>query len=76
MLSQGIVDIETVYNMLGSHQTLLHWDKFKDIIREQRVFYNNPHWYRWFEYLGVEMSKERVRQGLLPDITDSDGYTT
>jgi hypothetical protein len=65
MLYQRLIDAETVYNMLGSHQTLLVWNKFKGIIHEQRKFYNNPHWYRWMEYLASQVSKERVRQDLL-----------
>ena len=76
MLFQGLIDVETVYNILGSYQTLITWNKFKEVILEQRKFYDNPHWYRWFEYLASEISKERVRQGILTDITDADGWIT
>jgi hypothetical protein len=76
MLYQGLIDVETVYNILGSYQTLVTWNKFRDVILEQRKFYDNPHWYRWFEYLASEISKERVRQGLPPDISDADKIYT
>jgi len=73
-LKQGDIDIETLYNLLPSHGSLQIWNKFKPILMEQRKRYNDPHWYRWFEYYADEIMKERVRQGLPADITDPDAH--
>jgi hypothetical protein len=75
MLYQNLVDRETVYNLLQGPRSILHWTKFESIIMAQRERYNDPHWYRWFEYLATEISNERASQGL-SDIVDADGVTT
>ena len=76
MLRQGLVDIDTIYNLIGSFAILQLWQKYEPIIKEQRKFYNEPHWYRWWEYLASEISKKRVELGFPENITDPDVYTT
>jgi hypothetical protein len=76
MLHQGLVDIDTIYNLIGSFTILQLWQKYEPIIKEQRKFYNEPHWYRSWEYLASEISKKRVELGLPENITDTDVYTT
>jgi hypothetical protein len=75
MLNQGMVDIETLYNLGGGQGILYFWKKFKPIILVQREMYTDPHRYRWLEYLAVEMMKERERQELPAHYTDPEGYT-
>jgi hypothetical protein len=64
MLYQGIIDIETIYNMIGPVSILEFWQKFKPIIIEQRKLYDEPYWFRWMEYLANEILKYRVNLGL------------
>ena len=54
MLHENLLDIDTIYTMLGGHNTLLMWDKFKPIIYEQREKYKDPSWFTYFEYLGED----------------------
>jgi len=75
MLHQGIVDIETVYSLMGGFSIIQFWQKFKPVILEQRKLYNEPYWFRWMEYLADETTKYRARQGL-PEIALRDVYTT
>ena len=77
MLHQRIVDIETIYNMIGPTSILQFWYKFQPIFMEQRRLYDEPHWFRWTEYLVNEIMRYRASIGLsetstLPEI---DGYT-
>jgi len=76
LLHQGIFDIDTIYNILGSRGILVHWQKFEPIIMEQRKFYKERDWFRWWEYLASEISKRRVELGLSASVTDPDVYTT
>lgn len=76
MLRQGLVDIDTIYNLIGPFTILQMWQKYEPIIKEQRKFYNESHWYRWWEYLASEISKKRVELGFPENITDPDVYTT
>ena len=36
MLHQGIIDIETIYSMIGPTSILQHWQKFESIFKEQK----------------------------------------
>jgi hypothetical protein len=76
LIHEEIIDVESVYNLWGGHNSLIIWEKFKSIIYEQRKFYKDPSWFRWFEYYGEEMKKYRQKQGISPDIHDPDGYVT
>ena len=76
MLYKGFVDIETVYSLMGGHNSLLLWTKFEPIILAQRKKYRDPSWFQYFEYFGNELKKFRVQQGLEAEIFDADGYTT
>lgn len=76
LLKQNLVDIDTVYDITGGYSPLLMWNKFRPIILKQREIYVDPTRNQWFEYLVTELSRERVKRGLAPDITDADGYYT
>ena len=74
MLHETLLDIDTIYTLLRGHNTLLMWDKYKQIIYEQRKKYMDPSWFTFFEDLGEEIRKHRVKQGISAQITDADGY--
>ena len=76
MLHEDVITIETIYNLLGGHNSLILWEKFKPIIYEQRRKYKDPSWFIYFEYLGEEIRKYRVKQGISSELTDADGYLT
>jgi len=75
-LYRGEIDSETLYNLILYQGTLLLWHKFRPIILEHRERYGYPEYLRWFEYLVVELGKERVKQGLPPGFTDVDRVTS
>jgi hypothetical protein len=72
LLNQKLIDIETVYEITGGQSHFILWNKFKPIIMKQREIYENPTLHVWFEYVITELSKERVRRGLPPNITYPD----
>ena len=41
-ISLGLIDLESVYYLLGPHSILLFWNKFKSIIVKQRELFDNP----------------------------------
>ena len=75
MLHLGLVDIETLYNLIGGYNILSPWEKFEPIILEQRRFYEEPDWFVWWEYLAKETSKYRVKRGLPARLAKPDEYT-
>ena len=75
MLHLGLVDVETVYSMMGGFSIIQFWEKFKPVILEQRRLYSEPYWFRWMEYLADETVKYRAGEGL-PELTLRDVYTT
>ena len=76
LLNQNLIDIETVFEITGGGSPFLIWNKFESIIRKQRELYEDPHRFKWFEYLITELSKERVRRGLPPNVIAKDTYRT
>jgi hypothetical protein len=69
MLHEGIVDVDTVYGLLGGRNSRTMWEKFKPIILEFRERYEDPDFFKYFEYFSDEMTKHRVEQGLTLEIT-------
>jgi len=76
LLGKNLIDIETVYNLVGAQRPSFMWMKFEPIIIELRKRYATPQQHYWFEYLIKEMKKERIRRGLPENIVDADAYTT
>ena len=76
LLNQRLIDIKTVYEITGGTSPFLVWNKFESIIFKQREFYEDPQMFKWFEYMIAELSKERVRRGLRPNIIDPDRFYT
>ena len=74
MIHEGLVDVDTVYNLIGGHNSLLCWTKFEPIILEQRKKFRDPSYFKFFEYFADEIKKYRVSQGIEAEITDADGY--
>jgi len=74
LMHEDIVDVESVYNLLGGYNSLIIWEKFKPVIYQQRIVYNDPSWFKWFEYLAEEIKKHRQELGISNDIGDPDGY--
>ncbi len=62
MVKDGLVDVETFVKYVGDNPPQL-WNKFEDVILEQRVDFNFPLWMAGFEYLAGEMNRYRVAQG-------------
>ena len=75
-VNQNLIDIETVFDITGGHAPFLLWNKFKPIFEKQREVHKDPNRQKWYEYLITELSKERVKRGLPPDIYDADNYYT
>ncbi len=63
LLSRGMIDSETVYEMIGT-VVFQHWIKYEPIIRGFRERDGAPESWRWFEYLADEMKKVRDRRGM------------
>ena len=76
LLNKKLIDIETVYDLMGVQRPLFTWNKFESIIIEQRIRYDDPDYCHWFEHLIQELQKERVRRGHNENIIDADQYTT
>ena len=74
MLHLGLVDVETLYNLIGGYNILSPWEKFESIILEQRRLYEEPDWFVWWEYLTQETSKYREKRGLPPKLANPDVY--
>jgi hypothetical protein len=73
-LHENILDVGTVYSLIGGHNILLMWEKFKPIIYYQRKKYKDPSWFKYFEYMGEETRKYRTKQGISSELTDADEY--
>jgi hypothetical protein len=67
ILSRGVIDPETAYDMFGNG-CISFWFKFEPIIRGFRERDGRPEGWRWFEYLAEEMKKVRERRGM-PEYT-------
>ena len=72
LLSQGMYDIDTLYELGNPSGNIALWEKFKPVIMGLRERHNDPAMYKWTEYLIGEYKKERVRRGLPPDVNDAD----
>jgi len=75
-LYKGLIDSESVYHLMQGLGAGMQWRKWKSVIEEQRRRWDNPDWWKWFEYLAEEESKMRVERGHPPWITDEDRYFT
>jgi len=76
MLKHGMIDIQSIFDLMGSQGIIMTWNKSKPVFLAQRELYNDPSYSYWIEYLADEVMKERVRRGLTAQPTDADGYTT
>jgi len=75
LLHENLIERESVYYMSQGQGAPMQWKKWQPIIEENyRKRYNNPDWWKWFEYLASEISKERIKRGLPSDLTDPYGY--
>ena len=74
MLHLGLVDVESLYHIIGGYNILSLWEKFETIILEQRRFYEEPDWFIWLEHLAQEISKYRVKRGLPKNLANPDVY--
>ena len=74
MLHEGLIDIDSIYHIVGSIPILNHWNKFGSIVKAQRELYDDPHWFGWWEYLASEITKKRIKVGMSPEFTSPDIY--
>jgi len=59
LVRQGLIDIEDVYNIVGTGISWT-WSKYESIIEEQRRRYNGADWHRDFEYIAKELLKMKI----------------
>ena len=76
MLNQNIIDIDMVYYLVSGIHVVQCWKKFEPIINEQRILYNDPKWFRWWEYLYTEVNKFMEKNNITERILDEDIYKT
>jgi hypothetical protein len=74
LLHENLIDLDSVYHLIGGNQPEVHWRKWKPVIVGNRKRYENPDLYIWFEYLGNEFKKMRVKRNLPEYPTDVDGW--
>lgn len=74
LLHENLIDLDSVYHLIGGIQPEMHWLKWKPIIEENRKRYDNPDQFIWFEYLANEFKKIRVKRNLSEYPTDVDGW--
>jgi hypothetical protein len=63
LLSRGVIDPDTIYEMSGNSSILL-WGHFESVIKSFRERDSRPENWRWFEYLADEMKRVRDEKGL------------
>ena len=57
LIKRDLVDKNAIYDLMGVH-ILQYWsDPYGKLIEGLREKWNNPHAYKWFEYLAKEMEK-------------------
>jgi len=74
LLHENLIDLDSVYHLLGDFNPVIHWRKWKPIIEENRKRYDRPYHAIWFEYLANEFRKMRVKRNLSEYETDADGW--
>jgi hypothetical protein len=67
ILSRGVIDSETAFDMFGN-TAIGAWMKFEPIIQGFRERDGRPETWKWFEYFADEMKKVRERRGM-PEYT-------
>lgn len=60
LIKRDLVDKNAIYDLMGVH-ILQYWsDPYGKLIEGLREKWNNPHAYKWFEYLADEMKKLHI----------------
>jgi hypothetical protein len=62
MVKDGYVDVETFVKYVGDFPPQM-WNKFRDVILQQRVDLHFPLWMAGLEYLAGEIDRYRVENG-------------
>ena len=70
LLKEGLIDMGTAYSHSDT-MGLQIWNKFEQVIREQRVRYNVPELYADLEFLATETTKWLKKRGYSAVIPDS-----
>lgn len=65
LLRDGLIDISTYIQVIGDNPPVI-WSKFRSIIEEMRVRFDNPELYCGIEILAEEVDRYRVSKGLKP----------
>ena len=74
LLHEKLIDLDSVYYLIGGIQPEMHWLKWKPIIEGNRKRYDNPEMYKWLEYLANEFKKMRIKKNLSDYPKDADGW--
>ena len=74
LLHENLIDLDSVYNLIGGPTLITVWRKWKPIIKGNRERFDNPDWFKWFEYLADEFVKLRKRKGLPEYMADPAGW--
>ena len=65
LIRDELLDISTYVDYIGSFVPDF-WNKFKPIIEEQRILFDNPNYLFGIEHLAKEIDKYRLSKGLAP----------
>ena len=72
LVKDGLIDVDRVYE-LTNEMIIWQWEKFSDIIIENRRYFNNPDWMEGFEYIAEEMKKVKARRGYSTEVPETFG---
>ena len=62
MVKDGLIKVESYIKHVGDNPPII-WEKFKDIILEQRRVFDNPDYFLGIEYLAGEVEQYRKDRG-------------
>jgi len=71
LVRDGLIDISTFVDYIGDNAPIM-WNKFRDIIEEQRILFDNPELYVGIEYLAKEVEKYRLSRGMKAKVLIDD----
>ena len=67
MVKDGLIKVESYIKHVGDNPPII-WEKFKDIILEQRLVFDNPDYFLGIEYLAGAVELYRKDRGWKPKI--------
>jgi hypothetical protein len=71
LIRDGLIDVSTFIDYIGDNSPLM-WNKFKDIIEEQRVLFDSPNFLIGIEYGAKAVEQYRLNRGMTPKVPMDD----